>query len=162
MQISFSPYNGTYLTEMTKLWNEVIEDGIAFPGIEFYDDTSFEEFLKTQSAVTCLLCDSHLAGFYILHPNNIGRCSHIANASYCINSNFRGKNLFHSLVEKSLEESKELGFRGLQYNAVVATNYAAIRTYTKSGFEIIGTIPGGFQLKDGSYSNMYVMFKNLV
>ncbi len=30
-------------------------------------------------------------GLYILHPNNIGRCSHIANASFAVSSTHQGQ-----------------------------------------------------------------------
>ena len=51
---------------------------------------------------------------YILHPNNIGRCGHIANASYAVSSKSRGLHI---------------------------------------GFRQLGTIPGGFLMKDGHYED---------
>ncbi|MCT1798596.1 GNAT family N-acetyltransferase [Aerococcus viridans] len=50
------------------------------------------------------------------------------------------------------------GFRRIQFNAVVAKNKAAIHTYEKFGFEIVGTIPGGFQVKEGRYVDMHIMY----
>ena len=161
MAISFSEYKREYLAKMTAVWNDILEDGVAFPGVELYEEADFERHLKEQSAATCMLAGDELAGYYILHPNNVGRCSHVANATYCMDKAFRGRGIFSALVEKSLAEAKELGFRGIQFNAVVATNDAAIHTYVKNGFEIIGTIRGGFQLKDGTYSNMYILYRDL-
>jgi len=49
----------------------------------------------------------------------------------------------------------------MQYNAVVTSNLPAIHTYQKNGFTTVGTIPAGFRLKDGRYSDMYIMYKDL-
>ena len=37
--------------------------------------------------------DGRVLGLYILHPNNVGRCGHIANASYAVSSAARGKGI---------------------------------------------------------------------
>ena len=50
----------------------------------------------------------------------------------------------------------------MQFNAVVAGNTAALRIYRQAGFETVGMIPGGFRLKDGSYSDMYVLYRSLL
>ena len=43
----------------------------------------------------------------------------------------------------------------------MAENKAAVHTYEKFGFEIVGTIPGGFQAKDGRYVDMHIMYLDL-
>ena len=55
----------------------------------------------------------------------------------------------------------ELGFRILQFNAVVASNTAAIRLYKKLGFDVIGTVKGGFLMKDGSYEDIVLFYIEL-
>lgn len=47
--------------------------------------------------------DKILVGYYILYPNNIGRCSHVANASYVLDKTMREK----YLVEHSIKTAKE-------------------------------------------------------
>mgnify|MGYP004547793109 CR=1 FL=1 len=37
-----------------------------------------------------MIVDGQMVGYYILHPNNIGRCSHVANASYVLSKEMRG------------------------------------------------------------------------
>lgn len=161
MNITFKNYNQNYLSEMTKTWNDIIEEGVAFPGEELYTPEEFEKMLFEQSTVTCMFYDDRYAGYYIIHPNNIGRCSHVANASYCIDRSARGAGGFSQLVKNSLVEATDLGFKGMQFNAVVASNLAAIHTYQKNDFSIIGTIPKGFRLKDQTFSDMYVMYRAL-
>ena len=66
--------------------------------------------------------DGKVVGLYILHPNNVGRCGHIANASYGVSRDCRGRGVGRALVEDSLAACGALGFRLLQFNAVVASN----------------------------------------
>ena len=95
-----------------------------------------------------------IVGLYILHPNNIGRCGHIANASYAVSAACRGRHIGEQLVRDCMAKGKALGFRVLQFNAVVATNLPARRLYEHIGFTQLGTIPGGFRQKDGSYADI--------
>ena len=88
---------------------------------------------------------------YILHPNNVGRCGHICNASYAVASGLRGRGTGERLVRDCLEQAGALGFRILQFNAVVASNTRARRLYARLGFQPLGVIPGGFRRKDGQF-----------
>lgn len=49
---------------------------------------------------------------------------------------------------------KKHGFGVLQFNAVVAANVHARHLYERLGFVQLGTIPGGFRMKDGSYEDI--------
>ena len=161
MSLQFRSYRPEDLPLMRQIWNQIIDDGMAFPGVEELSFEEFANYMEEHTFVTVMLKDQVTAGYYAVKPNNIGRCSHTAKASYCMNPDFRGQGLSQALVEQSLQEAKAAGFHGMQFNAVVANNYAALRTYTHCGFIIVGTIPQGFQIKDGTYLNMYVMHKAL-
>lgn len=161
LMFTFTNYQAEYLAQMASIWNDVLKDGNAFPGEELFTQEAFEKYLMEQTIVRNLIIENEVAGFYVTHPNNIGRCSHVANTSYCMNKAFRGHGIFPHLVQDSLEQAQQAGFQGMQFNAVVASNKAAIHTYKKFDFAIVGTIPSGFRLKDGSYSDMYIMYKNL-
>lgn len=58
------------------------------------------------------------------------------------------------LVKDSLKVGVELGFRILQFNAVVATNSHALHLYERLGFTQLGRIPQGFRMKDGYYEDI--------
>lgn len=92
--------------------------------------------------------DGKIAGLYILHPNNVGRCGHISNASYAVRQDMRGQQIGEKLVRHSIQKAEELGFGILQFNAVVASNHAAVHLYEKIGFAKLGTIPKGFRTRD--------------
>ena len=95
-----------------------------------------------------------LQGLYILHPNNVGRCGHICNASYAVTSESRGMHIGEQLVRDCITQARVHEFRVLQFNAVVASNLSARHLYEKIGFEQLGTIKGGFRMKDGRYEDI--------
>ena len=98
--------------------------------------------------------DDGVAGLYILHPNNVGRCGHIANASYVVRSDCRGCHIGEKLVLDCLAQAKAHGFGILQFNAVVEGNVHARHLYERLGFSQLGTIPRGFRMKDGTFANI--------
>ena len=72
----------------------MVKDGTAFPQTELLDENSGFEFFSSQSFVGVAVETSansdkkgEILGLYILHPNNVGRCAHIANASYGVAKN---------------------------------------------------------------------------
>ena len=99
------------LPEIIRIWNEVVEEGIAFPQEELLDSKSGAEFFSAQSYTAVAEADGKIYGLYILHPNNVGRCGHICNASYAVSSDARGKHIGEQLVLDCLKKGKELGFR---------------------------------------------------
>ena len=102
-----------------------------------------------------------IVGLYILHPNNVGRCGHICNASYAVNKACRGKHIGEQLVKDSLLNAKRLGFKVIQFNAVVESNIHARHLYERLGFTQLGTIPKGFRLKNGHYENICPYYRGL-
>lgn len=158
---AIKPYTLEDIPSMQAIWNDVVRDGIAFPGDVPLNVQEMQKMLQTQTAAFCAFCGRSLVGLYVLHPNNIGRCAHIANASYAVAKGFRGKGIGRMLVVHSLKEAARQGFLGMQFNAVVAGNTGALALYKQLGFVTVGTIPGGFRLKEGPFSNMHIMFKTL-
>lgn len=149
------------LPEMLRIWNEVVEDGIAFPQEDLLDEKSGAEFFSAQSFTGVAEEDGKIFGLYILHPNNVGRCGHICNASYAVASEARGRHIGEQLVLDCLKKGRELGFRVLQFNAVVESNIHARHLYERLGFTQLGTIPGGFRMKDGHYENICPYYKEI-
>lgn len=151
-------YNGGDIPAMISVWNEVVDEGNAFPQEERLDERSGAEFFAAQSRCGVAVEDGVIVGLYILHPNNIGRCGHICNASYAVSSERRGRHIGEALVRDCMRSAKALGFRVLQFNAVVAENVRARRLYERLGFTLLGTITGGFRLDDGTYADICPYF----
>lgn len=147
-------YRQSDLPSMVAIWNQVVEDGIAFPQEEPLTPETGAEFFASQSYTGVADIDGSILGLYILHPNNVGRCGHICNASYAVDAGSRGRHIGEQLVLDCLAKGRELGFRVLQFNAVVESNVHARHLYERLGFIQLGTVPGGFRMKDGHYENI--------
>ena len=154
-------YTQRDISEMITIWNEVVEEGVAFPQEEYLNLESGTAFFSSQSYTGVAEIDGKIAGLYILHPNNVGRCGHICNASYAVLSGMRGQHIGEQLVLDCLQKGRELGFRLLQFNAVVENNIHARHLYERLGFQPLGTIPGGFRMKDGHYENICPYYREL-
>ena len=155
IMISVRQYKNENLPEMISVWNEVVEDGIAFPQEELLTEKTGTAFFAEQSYCGVAVDDSgEVVGLYILHPNNVGRCGHICNASYAVRTNRRGQHIGEKLVLDCIAQAKELGFSILQFNAVVESNIHARHLYERIGFTQLGVIPKGFRMKDGHFENI--------
>ncbi len=163
MNIEIRPYELKYLPEAITIWNEVVEEGVAFPQEDFLDTESGRAFLDSQThcAVAVDPATDRVYGLYILHPNNVGRCGHISNASFAVSSGSRGLHIGEKLVSDCLVQAKRCGFSLLQFNAVVANNVHARHLYTRLGFVQLGRIPGGFRMKDGHFEDIFVYYHEL-
>ncbi|MGN0616722.1 GNAT family N-acetyltransferase [Ruminococcus flavefaciens] len=148
-------YKTDDIQQMITIWNEIVDEGIAFPQEELLDETTGEQFFSSQSYCGVAADENgNILGLYILHPNNVGRCGHICNASYAVSSSCRGQHIGEKLVRDCIRKAKECGFLILQFNAVVETNTHARHLYEKIGFRQLGVIPNGFRMKDGHYENI--------
>ena len=147
-------YKESDVPAMVRIWNEVVEEGAAFPQEEFLDEASGTAFFAAQTYCGVAEENGTLLGLYILHPNNVGRCGHIANASYAVASACRGRHIGEKLVKDCLAQALQFGFQLLQFNAVVENNIHARHLYERLGFAEIGMVPGGFRMKDGSYEDI--------
>ena len=154
-------YTQKDMEDLIRIWNEVVVEGVAFPQEDCLDMESGTEFFASQSYTGVAEIDGKVVGLYILHPNNIGRCGHICNASYAVASEYRGQHIGEKLVLDCLKKGKESGFRLMQFNAVVESNIHARHLYERLGFKQLGTIPGGFYMKDGHYENICLYYYEL-
>ena len=156
MAIAIRAYQPEDVPALVEIWNEVVEQGIAFPQKAPLTNQIGAAFFAKQSC-TAAAYDTETAeivGMYILHPNNVGRCGHICNASYTVRRDFRGEHIGEKLVLDCLAQAKEKGFRVMQFNAVVANNTHALHLYERIGFTRLGVIPQGFRMPDGHYEDI--------
>lgn len=154
-------YKADDLNQMLIVWNQIVEDGNAFPQEELLTLDTVNDFFTSQTRVRVLEESDEIIGLYILHPNNVGRCGHISNSSYAVRRDKRGCGAGEALVLDSLRTAKEEGFKILQFNAVVEDNIPARKLYEKLGFISLGTIPNGFRLNNGTYKNICPYYYDL-
>ena len=162
MAIKIKPYDTKDVDAAISIWNEIVREGIAFPQEDELDEVTGDEFFRAQSFTGLVVDESgEVLALYILHPNNVGRCGHISNASYAVRSDMRGRHLGELIVKHSIDTARRLGFGILQFNAVVATNIHARHLYQRLGFTELGIIPKGFRMPDGSFEDIVPQFIDL-
>ena len=150
------------LPQMIEVFNEVIEEGVAFPWEESLTLETGKEFFFSQDACRVAVSDDdEILAVAIVHPNAIGRSGHIANGSYAVSSKCRGQHIGDKLVRDSLEVAKNLGYRIMQFNAVVASNIHAQHLYERIGFEKVGCVEGGFRNVHGEFEDMFIYVYDL-
>ena len=155
-------YDNKDINSMVTIWNEVVENGVAFPQEDTLDEVTGKVFFESQSY--CGVADDdndEVVGLYSLHPNNVGRCGHICNASYAVRRDIRGEHIGEKLVLDCISMAKKKGFGVLQFNAVVASNVHALHLYKRIGFTPLGVIPGGFRMPDGHYEDIIPHYYDL-
>ncbi|MGD1819098.1 MAG: GNAT family N-acetyltransferase [Pleomorphochaeta sp.] len=148
--------------QMIEIWNQIVEQGDSFPQKEILNFESAKLFFFEQTFTGVFERDNQILGLYILHPNNIGRCNHIANASYAVLESERGNHIGEKLIQHSKKMAVKNGFHILQFNAVTITNTGALYLYKKLGFLQLGVIPGGFLSKENKYIDIIPHYIELI
>ena len=148
MKVKVKKYEARDTIPAVNIWNQVVEEGIAFPQEEMLTEETGKTFFEEQSFTGIAYEEEtgEIVGLYILHPNNIGRCGHICNASYAVRKDLRGNRIGEILVTHCLKTAKEMGFGIMQFNAVVRSNTHALSLYpVPTGGEEQICISGGCQ-----------------
>ena len=85
MEVLVRKFDKKDIRDAILIWNQLVEDGVAFPQTELLDESSGMRFFEEQTftGIACEAGSDKIVGLYILHPNNVGRCGHLySNASY--------------------------------------------------------------------------------
>lgn len=107
--------------------------------------------------------DGRVAGCYRLAPNQMPGSpgDHVANGSYMVAADARGRGVGAALCAHSLDEARRAGFLAMQFNFVVGTNAAAVRLWQRHGFAIVGTLPRAFRHPRHGLVDGHVMYRML-
>lgn len=104
---------------------------------------------------------ARIVGTYVLKANQPGLGNHVANCGYMVAPEARGQGVGEAMCRHSLELARSLGFRAMQFNAVVSTNRGAIKVWERCGFTIVGTVPGAFRHPVHGDVAIHVMHREL-
>ena len=102
--------------------------------------------------------DGRILGSGKMGPNRPAQGAHVGTASFMVGSAARGRGVGRALAEHTVAWHREHGFRGIQFNAVVETNTAAVALWHSLGFETVGTVSGAFKHPEHGYVGLHVMF----
>ena len=105
--------------------------------------------------------DGTVLGSAKMGPNQQGPGAHVATASFMVDPARARRGVGRALGEHAMTWAREAGFRGMQFNAVAESNTRAVALWRALGFELIGTIPGGFRHPSLGYVGLYVMYRPL-
>ena len=142
------------------LLDQVVAEGesYAFP-LDLTEETGRGWWMERPPGATVVLEeDGAVLGSAKMGPNRPGRGDHIGTASFLVAAEARGRGVGRALAEHVVAWHRDQGFRGIQFNAVVETNTAAVRLWTSVGFEVVGTVPGAFRSAAHGEVGLHVMF----
>ena len=103
--------------------------------------------------------DGVVVGTAEIRPNQVGRGSHVANASFMVPPASAGRGIGRALAAVVLERARAAGYRAMQFNAVVATNGRAVALWESLGFSVVGRVPGAFRHATAGEVDLLVMHR---
>lgn len=144
-------------------WHAVVAAGETYVWLP---DTGYERarqlwMLPPPAEVFVLEDGGDIRGTALLKPNQPDLGDHVANASFMVHPEARGRGLGRRLAEEVLDQARAAGYRAMQFNAVVASNTAAIELWRSLGFTTVGTVPGGFRHARLGLVDLLVMHRPL-
>ena len=121
-----------------------------------------ELWMSTPPARTIVAVDGGtVLGTAKLGRNHMGPASHIANASFMVAPEHGGRGVGRALGVHVLDQARADGFRAMQFNAVVETNTRAVALWRSLGFEIVATLPEGFEHPAKGFVGLHIMYRRL-
>jgi len=105
--------------------------------------------------------DEEILGSAKMGPNRPGRGQHIATASFLVDPVHQGRGVGRLLGQYVIDWAREEGYHGIQFNAVVEVNNAAVHLWRSLGFEIIGTVPESFNHPEKGLVGLHIMYQRL-
>lgn len=137
------------------------QETYAYP-LDLTSDSARDLWLEPAPGQTVVLEEGgRVLGSAKMGPNRPGAGAHIGTASFMVDGRIRGRGVGRRLGEYVIAWHRERDYRGIQFNAVVETNTAAVRLWQDLGFEIVGTVPGAFRSPTHGYVGLHVMFLDL-
>jgi L-amino acid N-acyltransferase YncA len=151
--------------EIYEVFCRILDEGATYSYTreEMTPERSLAYFM-TSAGTYCFLVESakkEMLGFYTIRPNRTGRGSHVANASFIVHPSHRGKGVGRKISVHALKTARKLGYKAMQFNFVVSTNQVALSLYQSLGFNIVGTLPRGFQHTKKGLVDVYIMHRFL-
>jgi L-amino acid N-acyltransferase YncA len=102
--------------------------------------------------------DGRVLGTAKMGPNRPARGDHVGTASFMVDPTASGMGVGRALATYVVGWHRAQGYAGIQFNAVVETNTAAVHLWQALGFEIIGTVPGAFRSATRGRVGLHVMY----
>jgi len=148
------------LDAMWRICQAVIAVGDALPFSDDFDLDTFRSHWFGPHASFVAVTEAGIVGMYKYGANYPGRGAHVASATYLVSPEAQGRGIGRALVEHSLAQAQDAGYRAMQFNYVVSTNAPAVELYRRLGFVIVGTLPQAFRHKQLGFVDAHVMYRH--
>lgn len=145
-----------------EVFRRVVATGDTYP---YPPDTSEDQartiWMAPSNTVLVATSDGEIVGTAYYRPNIPGLGDHIANAGWMIRPDRQGEGIGRRFAGYVLDQARQAGFRGMQFNAVVASNTGAISLWESLGFETVGTVPDAFRHPTLGLTPVHIMYRQL-
>ncbi|MFZ2013583.1 MAG: GNAT family N-acetyltransferase [Nocardioides sp.] len=145
------------------IFSAIVADGetYAYPE-DLSSDGARDLWVERPPGLTVVLeDDGRVLGTAKMGPNRPGRGDHVGTASFMVDSAAQGLGVGRALASYVVGWHREQGYAGIQFNAVVETNAAAVHLWQSLGFETVGTVPGAFRSRTYGAVGLHVMYLGL-
>lgn len=142
-------------------WRDVVADGETYAYPEDASSDQARALWLERPPGRCVVAvdpDGTILGSAKMGPNRPGRGAHIGTASFMVSPAARGRGVGRALAEEMIAWHRSQGYAGIQFNAVVETNAAAVALWQSLGFRIIGTVPDAFESRTHGRVGLHVMY----
>jgi L-amino acid N-acyltransferase YncA len=158
--VTIRPIADTDWLRVFAIFREVVAQGETYA---YPDDLTSDEARALwvdgpPSETVVALVDGAIVGTAKYGPNRPARGAHVSTASFMVASEVRGRGVGRALCAFAISRTKEMGFAGMQFNAVVSTNANAIELYRHLGFVTVGTVPGAFDSASQGRVGLTIMY----
>ena len=154
------PTNDDDWSEIWPFFSAIVADGETYA---YPDDLSSDQaralWMEQPPGLTVVLeDDGRVLGTAKMGPNRPSRGDHVGTASFMVDPAASGRGIGRALATYVVDWHRQQGYDGIQFNAVVETNTAAVHLWQDLGFEIIGTVPGAFRSARHGRVGLHVMY----
>ena len=152
------------LAQIARFFRSIVAAGETYAYPEDLDDQGIADLWLERPPGRCVVAVSDqgiVLGSAKMGPNRPGRGSHIATASFMVDPAAQGQGIGRALGEEAVRWARDQGFHGMQFNAVVETNAAAVQLWQSLGFAIMTTIPEAFEHRRHGRVGLHVMYRRL-
>jgi len=149
--------------DIYRFYDTIMAEGktYAYPGNQTLDQARLWWMERPPGRTVVAVIDGVIVGSAKMGPNRPGRGSHIATASFLVDPAYQGKGVGRALGQHVLDWCRAERYHGIQFNAVVATNRAAVHLWRSLGFDLIGTVPEAFDHPEDGLVGLHVMYQRL-
>ncbi len=112
--------------------------------------------------VRVAMAAGEVMGSYYIRPNAAGGGAHVCNCGFVTAEAAQGRGVARAMLAEALDRATQAGYRAMQFNCVVGTNSRAVALWQRSGFDIVGRLPGAYLHPTAGYVDAFVMYRSLV